>query len=135
VWFFDIGAYVVGMKFGRIRISPNYSPKKSLEGVLGGIGFTIAYIILFEIGASFINIFNHPDGTPRDFFDPLTLIIMGLIVAFFGTFGDIFESVLKRYRKIKDAGNIMPGHGGLLDRIDGLLFAAPVLYIFLLILI
>jgi len=135
VWFFDIGAYVVGMKFGRIRISPNYSPKKSLEGVFGGIGFTIAYIILFEIGASFINIFNYPDGTPRDFFDPLTLIIMGLIVAFFGTFGDIFESVLKRYRKIKDAGNIMPGHGGLLDRIDGLLFAAPVLYIFLLILI
>jgi phosphatidate cytidylyltransferase len=60
---------------------------------------------------------------------------MGLIVAFFGTFGDIFESALKRYKKIKDAGNIMPGHGGLLDRIDGLLFVTPVLYIFLLILI
>jgi len=134
VWFFDIGAFVVGMKFGKIRISPHYSPKKSLEGVFGGIGFTIAYIFLFELGASLINIFNNPDGSPRAFFDFFTLIIMGLVIAFFGTFGDIFESALKRSKHVKDSGNIMPGHGGLLDRIDGVLFVAPVLYIFLLIL-
>ena len=68
VWFFDIGAFVVGMKFGKIRISPIYSPKKSLEGVFGGIGFAIAYIFLFEFGASLINIYNNPDGSPRAFF-------------------------------------------------------------------
>ncbi len=112
----DIGAYYTGKNFGKTPFSPT-SPNKTLEGVVGGvIAGTIAGTILasgwMEIG----------------FFAPL---FISLIAATFSIFGDLFESYLKREAGVKDSGTLLPGHGGVLDRIDGYLFAAPVLYILL----
>jgi len=112
----DVGAYYTGKNFGKTSFSPT-SPNKTLEGVVGGvvsgtIGGTILASGWMEIG----------------FF---TALIISLIAAKFSVFGDLFESYLKREAGVKDSGTILPGHGGVLDRIDGYLFAAPVLYILL----
>jgi len=112
----DIGAYYTGKNFGKTPFSPT-SPNKTLEGVAGGviagtIGGTILASGWMEIG----------------FFAAL---IISLIAAKFSIFGDLFESYLKREAGVKDSGTLLPGHGGVLDRIDGYLFAAPALYILL----
>ena len=112
----DVGAYYTGKNFGKTPFSPT-SPNKTLEGVVGGvIAGTIAGTIVasgwMEIG----------------FFAAL---IISLIAAKFSIFGDLFESHLKREAGVKDSGTLLPGHGGVLDRIDGYLFAAPALYILL----
>jgi len=108
----DIGAYLMGVYFGKIRIAPFISPKKSLEGMMGGLTGS------FLIGALFA--WYHPQ---QEFWKFLALsLTTGLV----GQFGDFFESLLKRVADVKDSGSIMPGHGGVLDRIDGILFACPV---------
>jgi phosphatidate cytidylyltransferase len=112
----DVGAYYTGKKFGKTPFSPT-SPNKTLEGVAGGviagtIGGTIIAAGWMEVG----------------FFAAL---IISLIGTKFSIFGDLFESYLKREANVKDSGTILPGHGGVLDRIDGYLFAAPALYILL----
>lgn len=112
----DIGAYYTGKNFGKTPFSPT-SPNKTLEGVVGGviagtIGGTILASGWMEIG----------------FFAAL---IISLIAAKFSIFGDLFESYLKREAGVKDSGALLPGHGGVLDRIDGYLFATPALYILL----
>ncbi len=123
VWLYDTGAYFVGIKFGRTKVSKSFSPNKSLEGIIGGflacLAFSVAYKAFFEwlFGA---NVMPYK-----------SLIIFSLAVAVLDTFGDIFESALKRYFHKKDSGNVLPGHGGMLDRIDGLLFVTPVTYILL----
>ncbi len=112
----DIGAYYTGKRIGKTPFSPT-SPNKTLEGVAGGViagtvGGTIAAMIGVDVG----------------FFGAL---IISLIASTLSVFGDLFESYLKREAGVKDSGAILPGHGGVLDRIDGYLFAAPVLYILL----
>ncbi|MDI9369193.1 MAG: phosphatidate cytidylyltransferase [Mesotoga sp.] len=125
VWLFDTGAYFFGKRFGRIRISPSYSPKKSLEGVIGGYVTTLLFMFLFVYISKLVGLYNGPDlGIPH-------FMVLAIVVSVFGTIGDIAESSFKRYHGVKDSGNLLPGHGGMLDRIDGVLFVTPMFYIFL----
>lgn len=110
-WANDTGAYVIGSRLGRHKLFPRISPKKTWEGSFGGLIVTL--LIAFVLGF---------------FFNELTRtnwLILGLIVVVFGSFGDLVESMLKRSFEVKDSGNILPGHGGLLDRFDGFIFLLP----------
>lgn len=113
----DVAAYFAGTHLGRRKLWPAVSPGKTLEGSTGGLVAALAVGIVFR--ALFL------DRMPLD---GTLLCILGIGIA--GPMGDLFESVLKRTHGVKDAGRIMPGHGGLLDRIDALLFAAPVAFVF-----
>ena len=110
IWLNDTGAYLVGCTIGKHRLFERISPKKSWEGFFGGLIFAIAG------GYVMGNIWS---------LDPLKMAGMGLIVSIFATWGDLVESLVKRSLGIKDSGNIIPGHGGILDRIDSLLLVAP----------
>lgn len=124
VWVFDIGAYFVGIRFGRIRISPAFSPKKSLEGAIGGFFATLFFVYFFDI------VFKLAGYDVLKGMEPW---LLALTCAVMGTLGDLSESALKRYRGVKDVGNVLPGHGGMLDRIDGLLFVVPTFFLLLLV--
>lgn len=110
----DIGAFVVGKSIGKRPFSPT-SPNKTLEGVLGGI--IVATVLGFFIGVTVVDIDK--------------ALIISFLVAVASVFGDLFESYLKRRADVKDSGNILPGHGGILDRMDGFLFAAIALEVLL----
>jgi phosphatidate cytidylyltransferase len=127
VWVFDAGAYFFGLSFGKIRISPAYSPKKSLEGAIGGYLSVVFFMFIYEF-------FRQLFTTDAIVIKPSHFFLLAMVVAVFGTIGDIVESAIKRYHDVKDSGNILPGHGGMLDRIDGLLFVTPMFYIFLVLL-
>ena len=115
VWASDTGAYLFGMTFGRHKLIPAVSPKKSVEGAVGGI-----------ITASLILTLVAPQlGMVR-----MSALILGITLSVVGQFGDLAESALKRWGNTKDSGSFLPGHGGVLDRIDSLLFAVPVAYLF-----
>lgn len=114
----DIGAYAFGMLWGKNKMFPHLSPKKSWQGSIGGILFSV--IAAGLCGFYALNL-NGPLLT--------SLIALGLVSAIFAQLGDFFESLLKRVADVKDSGQIMPGHGGVLDRIDGVLFASPVFYL------
>jgi phosphatidate cytidylyltransferase len=113
----DVGAYYVGKNFGKHKLIPKVSPNKTWEGVIGGL-------VLSSIFAALASAWFFPE-LPYKFSIPLA-IVMSLI----GVFGDLAESAMKRGSDAKDAANILPGHGGLLDRLDSLLFNAPILYYF-----
>ena len=115
IWLYDTGAYCIGMLLGRHRLFERISPKKSWEGVLGGVAACIigAYITHYY----FDEFFQVPDLT--------VWLGMSVVVAVFATFGDLVESLIKRTVGVKDSGHILPGHGGILDRIDSLLLVAP----------
>ncbi len=115
----DIGAYFAGRQFGRRQLFPRVSPKKSWEGSIGGAAF--AMLIAFLLGQ-----FTHEPGLERWHW-----FCLGAIIVVAGTYGDLVESLFKRSLAIKDSGNAIPGHGGFLDRFDGLLLAAPFLITFL----
>lgn len=111
----DTMAFLVGRKLGHTHLLEAVSPKKTIEGAVGGlIGSGIAGLAL----SYFL-----PD------FPAITIVSMAIITAIFGQIGDLFESLLKRVADVKDSGSIMPGHGGILDRVDGIYFAAPVYFI------
>ena len=119
-WTFDTFAYLVGIKFGKHKIIPTVSPKKSWEGFVGGFIFTII--------AAYLTV---------NYFSEIALnqaIVISLFLPFTATLGDFIESHYKREAGIKDSGNFIPGHGGMLDRIDGVIFAIPSLSIILLLL-
>ena len=111
----DITAYLSGKKLGRNKIFPKISPNKSLEGTLIGIISTIAVSIVYA------NFFD---------FDVFNFCIFGFLMAILGLIGDLFISSFKRRLKIKDISNILPGHGGILDRLDSYLFCLPFSIIF-----
>jgi phosphatidate cytidylyltransferase len=114
----DTAQYYTGRTFGRTPLAPLRSPKKTREGAIGG--FVIAPVFLAVAGSYFLPAFPwwwHAS------------VGLGIVVA--GIIGDLFESMLKRAANMKDSGTLIPGHGGVLDRIDALLFAAPVFYFFL----
>lgn len=122
LWVNDTGAYCVGSLLGRHKLFPRISPGKSWEGSVGGAVFVLAaaYAIFYFLDSSMLTM-------PQ-------WLGLGLVVVVFGTWGDLVESLLKRTLGIKDSGSILPGHGGMLDRLDSCLFAAPacVLYLSLL---
>lgn len=110
----DIGAYLFGVTMGKTKIAPELSPKKSVQGAIGGLLFSLLVALSFKY---FI------PNTPY-----YILAICGIIGGILGQVGDFFESLIKRVSGVKDSGSIMPGHGGVLDRLDGVLFAAPLFY-------
>jgi phosphatidate cytidylyltransferase len=119
VWIYDVGAYIIGSLIGRNKLFERVSPKKTWEGAIGGALFCI----LAAYGISHI-------------LDALSItdwIVFAMIIVVFGTFGDLFESMIKRSVKVKDSGTILPGHGGVLDRFDSVFFAAPAVYVYLII--
>lgn len=119
IWINDTGAYLVGCTLGSHKMFPRLSPKKSWEGFLGGLAFNIgaAFIFYYCFDLRNNDILANVDGW----------IFIGLCVTAFATLGDLFESMIKRSLGIKDFGTIIPGHGGVLDRIDSLLFVVPCL--------
>lgn len=126
IWINDTGAFLVGSLFGRNKLFPRISPKKTWEGFAGGCIFTvIAAIVLTKCFGSY---FDFPVSLP-------CWIGLAIIAVCFATWGDLVESLIKRNLKIKDSGNIIPGHGGILDRLDSFLLVMPAgfLYIFWLI--
>ena len=125
IWLYDTGAYCFGMLFGKHRLFERISPKKSWEGVIGGVAACIAgaYASFYW----FDEFFQVPDLA--------TWIGLSVVVAVFATFGDLVESLIKRSVGVKDSGSIIPGHGGVLDRIDSLLLVAPAVLIYLLLIV
>lgn len=116
----DSFAYIFGKYFGKNKLIPSVSPKKTWEGFIGGtIGAAVTMLVL---------IYFRNGGTTETY---VLMAIVSLLVSLLATLGDLFESKLKRAAEVKDSGNILPGHGGILDRIDAMLFAVPVLYVFL----
>lgn len=119
LWLYDTGAFLVGCAIGKHRLFERISPKKSWEGVAGGALAVVAAAIVIACVEAVSNLLN-PQGMSVD-----SWIAMGLMVVVAATLGDLFESLLKRTAGVKDSGNLIPGHGGILDRIDSLLFASP----------
>ncbi|MBF0622050.1 MAG: phosphatidate cytidylyltransferase [Magnetococcales bacterium] len=117
LWSTDSGAYFVGKAIGKHKFSPRVSPNKTWEGTLGGL--FMAALIGTGV-AVFLEL-------PMPLWHAVTL---SMIASSFGQIGDLAESYIKRVVKIKDSGNLIPGHGGLLDRLDSLLFAAPIIYFY-----
>lgn len=120
LWTSDTGAYLAGRSFGKHKLFERVSPKKTWEGSLGGV-------ILVSLVAYTLSRFELFDVV-----DTIDWLIIGFLIVVFGTFGDLFESLLKRNLHIKDSGTILPGHGGVLDRFDGLFLAAPAVFFYLL---
>jgi phosphatidate cytidylyltransferase len=122
VWVCDALAYLMGKRFGHRKILPKVSPKKTVVGSLSGLVGALVTIAIF--GATKV--------LPGEVFAPWDLIILGLIAGGMGQVGDFVESRLKRDFDVKDSGSLLPGHGGVLDRFDSLLFVMPLTYLYLL---
>lgn len=114
----DIGAYVVGVNFGKRPLAAKISPKKSIEGFIGGIIITIVIAYFLQ---------------PYFDFSVLQMLAMALLVAVMGTYGDLLESKFKRDFGVKDSSNLLPGHGGFLDRFDSMIFSTAFVYVILVI--
>lgn len=117
IWATDSGAYFVGRSIGKRKLWPEISPNKTIGGFFGGIVFGVIVGILFY------------------FFTPLEasllkIILMSVLISIFGQLGDLVQSAYKRHYGVKDAGKLLPGHGGILDRMDSLLFILPILHLF-----
>jgi len=112
-WCSDTFAYLVGRKIGKRKLFERISPNKSWEGFVGGLLFSVlaGLIIAYFTDDSFVK-----------------YVVYGIVISSFGTLGDLVESMLKRSLKIKDSGTILPGHGGLLDRFDAVIFVIPIIY-------
>ena len=112
----DTGAFFVGRAFGRHRMAPAISPKKSWEGLIGGV--------LAAVGMSFVILYKDRD----EFLTIPESLALGLVIAVAAVLGDLFESAVKRDLEVKDSGRVLGGHGGVLDRLDSLLWAGPAAY-------
>ncbi|GGD44374.1 phosphatidate cytidylyltransferase [Muriicola marianensis] len=117
IWVNDSFAYLVGKSIGRTKLFPSVSPKKTIEGTVGGFIFTLiaAYVL----------------SQYEPIIKPVEWIILASVIVITGSLGDLVESKLKRLAQVKDSGAILPGHGGMLDRLDSLIFAAPFAYLVL----
>lgn len=118
VWSTDIGAYMIGRKIGKHKLAPSISPNKTVEGAIGGIvcAVVVSALYLWKFGDHF------PYSMPM-------MLIFVVIFSIAGQLGDLVESSYKRFYGVKDSGKILPGHGGILDRFDSLLFVFPMMYI------
>ncbi len=117
IWATDSGAYFIGRAFGKNKLWPEISPNKTVEGFIGGILCALVVAVLFvylsDIDATLIQ-----------------LLWITTLLSIFGQIGDLVESAIKRHYDVKDSGNILPGHGGILDRFDSLLFVLPLMHFF-----
>lgn len=115
VWSYDTGAYLVGRRYGTTKFLTHISPSKSIQGLVGGVVATVVVVglLLAGLGQS-----------------PLHALVLGPLAALAAQAGDLAESVLKRAAGAKDSGTLIPGHGGMLDRVDSFLFAAPVVTLY-----
>ncbi|MCC9064306.1 phosphatidate cytidylyltransferase [Flavobacterium piscisymbiosum] len=123
IWTNDTFAYLVGKSIGKHKLFERVSPKKTIEGFLGGAVF--AAFAGFLISKFYIQ--PNPEFSSKSI---LIWTIIALIVSVFGTIGDLIESKFKRIAGVKDSGSIMPGHGGILDRLDSVIFVAPIIFLF-----
>lgn len=114
VWGFDAAAFFTGRYFGRHKLAPSISPGKTWEGAIGGLVLSITAAVILTV---------NPLGVPWYF-----AIVLGILLGVAAVLGDLAESLIKRQTQVKDSGQIMPGHGGMLDRLDSLLFAVIVVY-------
>lgn len=115
VWTTDSGAYFVGRKLGKKKLWPEISPNKTVEGFIGGIVTAVIFACIMQ--------WIYPISSSW-----LTLILISIIASIFGQLGDLVESAIKRHYGVKDSGKLLPGHGGILDRFDSLLFVLPLLH-------
>ena len=120
IWMSDTAAYVFGSLFGKHKLAPNISPGKTWEGFLCSCVFTVG----LAVGHSYIPYFQQSGLQLWQW------IVLSLIIQVFGLMGDLIESLFKRKAGVKDSGNIIPGHGGVLDRVDSILFATIPVYLF-----
>ncbi|MGM0420539.1 MAG: phosphatidate cytidylyltransferase [Bacillota bacterium] len=119
-WATDIGAYFIGIKYGRRPLAPVLSPNKTVMGAVGGIGAAVLVVFIFSVLTGIFSFWTIPAA---------------ILLSITAISGDLIESALKRDADIKDSGNILPGHGGILDRFDSMMIVAPVAYLALLILL
>lgn len=117
IWIYDTFAYLVGIAIGKHRLFERVSPKKSWEGAIGGAAFTIGLSVLFPLMLPTLLWYQW--------------MILAVLIVLFSTFGDLVESLFKRSLNIKDSGKMLPGHGGMLDRFDSVLIAAPITFVYL----
>ncbi len=123
IWTNDTFAYIVGKSIGKTKLLERISPKKTVEGFIGGLVFAIIAGLLIS------KFYIHPIESFKNK-SALIWMITALLVGVFGTIGDLIESKFKRIAGVKDSGTIMPGHGGILDRLDSVIFVAPFIYLF-----
>ncbi|MBE0392228.1 phosphatidate cytidylyltransferase [Flavobacterium sp. PL002] len=119
IWTNDTFAYIVGKSIGKTKLFERISPKKTIEGFVGGVFFAV--VVSYFISKYYIEI---AEG------NIYIWIVIAIIVGVFGTIGDLIESKFKRVAGVKDSGKIMPGHGGVLDRLDSVIFVAPIVFLF-----
>jgi phosphatidate cytidylyltransferase len=110
MWANDSFAYLIGKNFGKNKLFEKISPKKTVEGFLGGFIFTIITGIVLSFFSNLINFYHW--------------VVLGMLVSIFGTLGDLVQSKFKRKADVKDSGNILPGHGGVFDRMDSIIFSS-----------
>jgi phosphatidate cytidylyltransferase len=115
IWVTDSGAYFVGRAMGKNKLWPEISPNKTVEGALGGVLFAVIFSWIYHYFTGVLDSY-------------LTVTFLTIFLSIFGQIGDLVESALKRHYQVKDSGTILPGHGGILDRFDSLLFVLPLLH-------
>lgn len=123
IYMTDTGAYFVGRRFGKRKLAPHISPNKTLEGAIGGT-------LVATFSASIFALIQNPFGI-----EYIAIVLLAFIISVAGQLGDLVESALKRFYGVKDSGNLLPGHGGVLDRFDSILFGVVACHVFLVALI
>jgi phosphatidate cytidylyltransferase len=116
IWATDSGAYFIGKSLGKRKLWPEISPNKTVEGFIGGLFSAMVVGVLFYV-------FSNLDYTL------LQLLLISLIIGVFGQLGDLVQSAYKRHYGVKDSGKLLPGHGGILDRLDSVIFILPILHL------
>ena len=124
IWVNDIFAYLTGVSIGRHKLFPRISPKKTIEGSIGGTIFTMLFA--YVLNRFVLNVFFFDN-----YMSDMQVLFLALGVVVFGTLGDLTESMMKRHAGVKDSGNIIPGHGGILDRFDATFMAMPFVFLYL----
>ena len=124
IWVNDIFAYLTGVSIGRHKLCPRISPKKTIEGSIGGAVFTMLFAYI--LNRFVLNVFFF-----ENYMSDIEVLFLALGVVLFGTLGDLTESMMKRHAGVKDSGNIIPGHGGILDRFDATFMAMPFVFLYL----
>lgn len=120
VWATDIGAYMIGRKYGVHKLWPDISPNKTVEGAIGGIISAVVVAIIFLIVYPGKLYFGHSS---------IIMVLLTIVLSIVGQFGDLVESAIKRHYGVKDSGKMLPGHGGILDRFDSMLFVFPIMHL------